>query len=170
MLSPKKPKESFVTMTELVMPNDTNMLFNVMGGKMMHWMDIVSAIAAQRHSNHVVVTASVDTISFAAPIKLGYVVTLEAKVTRAFKTSMEVYIEVWGEDVPNKNKFKSNSAFFTFVALDKDGNKVEIPEIIPETEEEKVLFEGALQRRQMRLVLSGKMKAEDASELKNLFK
>ena len=166
----KTPKESFVTMTELVMPNDTNMLFNVMGGKMMHWMDVASAIAAQRHSNRIVVTASVDTISFAAPIKLGYVVTLQAKVTRAFNTSMEVHIEVWGEDIPNNKKFKSNSAFFTFVALDENGNKVEIPEITPETEEEKELYNSALQRRQLRLVLAGKMKAEDAGELKDLFK
>ena len=164
----KTPKDSLVTMTELVLPNDTNMLFNVMGGKMMHWMDIVSAISSQRHANMVTVTASVDNISFAAPIKLGYVVTLTAKVTRAFNTSMEVYIEVWGEDVPNKKKFKSNSAFFTFVALDVNGNKVAIPEIVPETEEEIEMYNSALQRRQLRLVLAGKMKMEDAGELKDL--
>lgn len=170
MSDKKTPKESLVTMTELVLPNDTNMLFNVMGGKMMHWMDIVSAISSQRHCNMVTVTASVDNISFAAPIKLGYVVTLTAKVTRAFNTSMEVYIEVWGEDVPNKKKFKSNSAFFTFVALDSNGNKMSIPEIIPETEEEIELYNSALQRRQLRLVLAGKMKMEDADELKGLLK
>ena len=170
MSDKKTPKESLVTMTELVLPNDTNMLFNVMGGKMMHWMDIVSAISSQRHCNMVTVTASVDNISFAAPIKLGYVVTLTAKVTRAFNTSMEVYIEVWGEDVPNKKKFKSNSAFFTFVALDSNGNKMSIPEIVPETEEEIELYNSALQRRQLRLVLAGKMKMEDADELKNLLK
>lgn len=170
MSDKKTPKESLVTMTELVLPNDTNMLFNVMGGKMMHWMDIVSAISSQRHCNMVTVTASVDNISFAAPIKLGYVVTLTAKVTRAFNTSMEVYIEVWGEDVPNKKKFKSNSAFFTFVALDSNGNKMKIPEIVPETEEEIELYNSALQRRQLRLVLAGKMKMEDADELKGLLK
>jgi len=166
----KFAKESFATMTELVLPNDTNSLNNLMGGRMMHWMDIVSAISAQRHSNNVVVTASVDNVSFQNPIQLGDVITLKAFVTRAFNTSMEVFIEVWAENIPGGKKFRSNSAFYTFVAVDKNGKPLVVPELIPETDEEKELYEGALRRRQLRLVLAKRMKAEDATELKSLFK
>ncbi len=165
----KHPKESFVSMTELVLPNDTNTINNLMGGRLMHWMDIVSAIAGQKHSNSTVVTASVDNISFREPILLGNVVTLKAKVTRAFNSSMEVRIDVDAEDIPANKKFSSNSAYFTFVAVDKNGQPVEIPEIEPETEEERALYDGALRRRQLRLVLSGRMKPHEAKELKSLF-
>lgn len=165
----KFPRESAVHMTELVLPNDTNTLNNLMGGRLMHWMDIVSAIAAQKHSNRIVVTASVDNISFKHPIRLGNVVTLKAKVTRAFNSSMEVHIDVDAEDIPANTKTESNSAFFTFVAVDQSGKPVDIPEIEPETEEEKVLFDGALRRRQLRLILSGRMKPSEAKELKSIF-
>jgi len=165
----KSPRESFVSMTELVLPNDTNTMNNLMGGKLMHWMDIVSAIAAQKHSNRIVVTASVDNISFKNPIRLGNVVTLRARVTRAFSTSMEVRIDVDAEDVPNANKFDSNVAYFTFVALDANGKPTEIPELEPESDEEKELFKGALRRRQLRLILAGRMKPSDAKELKSIF-
>ncbi len=161
--------ESFVTMTELVLPNDTNTLHNLMGGKLMHWMDIVSAIAAQKHSNRIVVTASVDNVSFEKPILLGNVVTLRAKVTRAFNSSMEVRIEVTGEDIPNGKKFESNTAYFTFVAVDQSGRPIDVPEAIPETPEEKEYFAGALRRRQLRLVLAGRMKPDEANELKSIF-
>ncbi len=156
-------------MTEMVLPNDTNPLDNLMGGRLMHWMDIVSAIAAQRHSNSVVVTASVDNISFSKAIKLGNVVTLNAFVTRAFKTSMEIYIEVTSEYIPTGDKIRSHSAFFTFVAVDKNGSPIEIPELVPETDFEKELYAGALRRRQLRLILGKRMKPEDAKELKSLF-
>lgn len=170
MLEKDKPvKESVVTMTEIVLPNDTNTLNNLMGGKMMHWMDIVSAISAQRHSNQVVVTASVDNVSFGKPIKLGSVVTLKARVARAFKSSMEVYIEVWAENIPKKIKFLSNTAFYTFVAVDNKGKPVAVPGVIPETEDEKKLYEGALRRRQMRLVLANRMDPQEAKELKSIF-
>jgi acyl-CoA hydrolase len=165
----KFPRESFVSMTELVLPNDTNTLNNLMGGRLMHWMDIVSAIAGQKHSNSTVVTASVDNISFRAPIRLGNVVTLKAKVTRAFNSSMEVRIDVEAEDIPGQSKFSSNSAYFTFVAVDKEGQPIAIPEIEPETEEEKELFAGALRRRQLRLILSGRMKPSEANELRSIF-
>jgi acyl-CoA hydrolase len=165
----KFPRESFVSMTELVLPNDTNTLNNLMGGRLMHWMDIVSAIAAQKHSNRIVVTASVDNISFKHPIRLGNVVTLRAKVTRAFSTSMEVRIDVDAEDVPSAHKFESNAAYFTFVALDKDGKPTEIPEIEPETDEEKELYNGALRRRQLRLILANRMKPSEAKELRSIF-
>jgi len=132
-------------------------------------MDIVSAISAQKHSNSVVVTASVDNVSFSSPIKLGNVVTLTAKVTRAFSTSMEVHIVVWAEDIPSGTKIKSNEAFFTFVAMDDNGNPKRVPELIPETEEEKFYYESALRRRELRLVLAGRLKAKDATELRSLF-
>jgi len=165
----KFPRESAVSMIELVLPNDTNTLSNLMGGRLMHWMDIVSAIAAQKHSNRIVVTASVDNISFRHPIRLGNVVTLRAKVTRAFSTSMEVRIDVDAEDIPTNTKTESNSAFFTFVAVDQQGHPVEIPELEPETEEEKALHEGALRRRQLRLILAGKLKPSEAKELRSIF-
>ena len=163
-------KDSAVTMTELVLPNDTNTLNNLMGGRLMHWMDVVSAISAIKHANQTVVTASVDNISFTKPIHLGNVVTLKAFVTRAFKTSMEVYIEVTAENVKANQKIDTNSAFFTFVALDQDGNTVPVPEIVPESAFEKELYDGALRRRQLRLVLGKRMKPEDANELKSIFK
>ena len=156
-------------MTELVLPNDTNTLSNLMGGRLMHWMDIVSAISAQKHSNQIVVTASVDNISFKHPICLGNVVTLKAKVTRAFNSSMEVRIDVEAEDIPSNKKIDSNSAYFTFVAVDRLGAPQEVPEVVPETEEEKALYDGALRRRQLRLILSNRMNPHDAKELKSIF-
>lgn len=140
-----------------------------MGGRLMHWMDIVSAISAQKHSNRIVVTASVDNISFKHPIQLGNVVTLRAKVTRAFNSSMEVRIDVDAEDVPSSKKMDSNSAYFTFVAVDQHGRPIDVPEIEPETEEEKVLYDEALRRRQLRLILAGRMDPQDAKELKSIF-
>ncbi|KAA3438176.1 acyl-CoA thioesterase [Rufibacter hautae] len=169
MRKQKSVKDSYVRMTELVLPNDTNTLNNLMGGRMMHWMDIVSAIAAQKHSNRIVVTASVDNVSFRESIKLGNVITLEAQVTRAFSTSMEVHITVWAEDIPSGTKVKSNEAYFTFVALDENGNSVPVPEAIPESAEEQEKFAGALRRRQLRLILAGRMKPNDANELKAIF-
>jgi acyl-CoA hydrolase len=170
MVKKKKfPRESFVSMTELVLPNDTNTLNNLMGGRLMHWMDIVSAISAQKHSNRLVVTASVDNISFKQPIRLGNVVTLRAKVTRAFNSSMEVRIDVDAEDIPSSTKTESNSAYFTFVAVDQNGRPVDVPEIEAETDEEREYYSGALRRRQLRLILSGRMKPHEAAELRSIF-
>src|SRR5260221_4493633 len=165
----KSPRESYVSMTELVLPNDTNTLNNLMGGRLMHWMDIVSAIAGQKHCNSIGVTAFVDNISVRSPIQLGNVVTLRGRVTRAFNSSVEIRIDVDGENIPEGKKVSSNSAYFTFVAVDKDGNPVEVPEVVPETEEEIELYNGALRRRQLRLILSGRMKPQDANELKSIF-
>ncbi len=165
----KKASESVVVMTELVLPNDTNTFGNLMGGRLMYWMDIAAALAAMKHCNAPVVTASVDNISFENPIKLGNVVHIEAKVTRAFTSSMEVHMYVWGEDVIQQYKYKSNEAYYTFVSLDPNGKPRPVNKLIPESEDEQQLFEGALRRRQLRLVLGGKMKAEDAGELKALF-
>lgn len=165
----RKPAESLTLMTEIVLPNDTNVFGNLMGGRLMYWMDIAAAIAAQRHCNAPVVTASVDNISFENPIKLGNTVHIEAKVTRAFNTSMEVHLKVWGEDFTQQYKYKSNEAYYTFVALDPNRRPRIVPQLEPITEEEKKLFDGALRRRQVRLILGGKMKPSDAAELKALF-
>jgi len=165
----KTAQHSFVNMTELVLPNDTNTLNNLMGGRLLHWMDIVSAIAAQKHSNRIVVTASVDNVSFGKAIQLGNVVTLKAKVTRAFNSSMEVHIEVEAEDIPNGTKFNSNEAFYTFVAVDQSGRPIDVAELTPETPEEIEHHAGALRRRQLRLVLAKRMKPEDATELRSIF-
>ncbi len=152
----KKPSDSLTIMTEIVLPNDTNVHGNLMGGRLMYWMDIAAAIAAQKHCNASVVTASVDNISFENPIKLSNTVHIEARVTRAFNTSMEIYLKVWGEDHIQQYKYKSNEAYCTFVALDARSRPRPVPQLIPETEEEKKLFESALRRRQARLILGGK--------------
>ncbi len=162
-------KDSNVIMTELVLPNDTNTLNNLMGGRLMHWMDIAAAIAAQKHSNRIVVTASVDNISFNKPLYLGNVVTISAQVSRAFNSSMEIFLKVFAEDIPANKKIQTHSAFFTFVAVDQSGSPIDVPQAVPETDEEQELFDGALRRRQLRLVLAKRMKPDDAIELKSLF-
>lgn len=165
----KKASDSFTVMNELVLPNDTNVFGNLMGGRLMYWMDIAASMAAGKHCNAPCMTASVDNLSFKNPIKLGNIVHIEAKVSRAFTTSMEIHLKVWGEDTLHQYQYESNEAYFTFVALDPNRKPRPVPQLIPETEEEKSLFAGALRRRQLRLVLGGKMKAEDAQELKALF-
>ena len=169
MRKKKHPKESFTTKTEVVFPNDTNPLNHLMGGKMLHWMDIVAGITAIKHSNSIVTTVSVDNVCLAHPIKLGNIVTLEAQITRAYHSSMEVRIEVWAEDFLKGEKIKSNEAYYTFVAINKSGKTIEVPEIIPETEKETELYNDALRRRQLRLVLAGRMKPSEAKEVRTLF-
>ena len=165
----KFARESSVIMTEIVLPNDTNTLNNLMGGRLMHFLDIAAAIAAQRHSGRIVVTASVDNISFSEPIALGNVVTIKAGVTRAFNSSMEVYLEVISENIPAGKKQSTNRAFFTFVAVDQLGNPIGVPELVPETPEELELYAGALRRRQLRLLLAKRIKPDEAPELRSLF-
>ena len=159
--------ESFVIMNEIVLPNDTNTFNNLLGGRLMYWMDIAAAMAAGKHCKGPSMTASVDNISFKTPIKLGDLVHIEAKLTRAFNTSMEIHIRVWGEDYTHQ--YESNEAYFTFVALDASGKPRAVPPVIAETKEEQVLYESALRRRQVRLILGGKMKPAEAEELKALF-
>lgn len=165
----KKAIDSLAVSTEIVLPNDTNTLGNLMGGRLLHWMDITSAIAAHRHCRRVVVTASVNNVSFNQPIKLADVVTLEAKVSRAFSTSMEVFIDVYVENHSTGVKTKCNEAIYTFVAVDQMGHPIAVPELIPESDEEKERFNGALRRKQLSLILGGKMKPAEATELKALF-
>lgn len=169
MSDKKFTSDSFTIMNEIVLPNDTNTLNNLMGGRLLHWMDICAAIAGQKHSNQIVVTASVDSVSFRESIRLGDVVTLQAWVTRAFNSSMEVFIEVFAQNIPRGEKIRCNEAYYTFVALDSRHRPVKVPELVPQNEEEVQKFEGALRRRQVRLILAGKMKPEEATELKNLF-
>src|SRR6187399_2732590 len=137
----KKAADSLVIMTEIVLPNDTNTFGNLMGGRLMYWMDIAAALSAMKHCGAPVVTASVDNISFEAPIKLGNVVHIEAKVSRAFNTSMEVHLKVWGEDAIHQYKYKSNEAYFTFVALDPNNKPKTVNQLVAETAEEKELYD-----------------------------
>jgi acyl-CoA hydrolase len=165
----RKASDSFITMNELVLPNDTITFGDLMGGKLMYWMDIAAYLSAAKHCNSAAMTASVDNISFKTPIKLGNVICIEAIVTRAFNTSMEIHLKVWNQNMISQTRVLSNEAFFTFVALDENKHPKKVPEIIAESEEEIKYYDGALRRRQMRLVLSGKMKPDDANELKAFF-
>jgi acyl-CoA hydrolase len=165
----KTPFQSITTLTEMVLPNDTNNLDNLMGGRLLHWMDIAAAISSSRHCGRIVVTASVNNVSFNQPIPRGSIVTLEAKVSRAFTSSMEVFVDVWMENRLIGERQKCNEAIYTFVAVDQLGKPIEIAPIIPETEEETSRYEGALRRRQLSLILAGRMKPSEATELKALF-
>jgi len=147
----KPVSESRTTMTEVVLPNDANTHGNILGGKVMHLMDLAGAIAAFRHCRMPVVTVSVDSLRFLHPIKVGQLVLLEANLTRAFTTSMEVEVQVFSEDPLSGNRIKTSTAFLTFVALDKDGRPTPISPLIPETGEEKGRYRAALRRRRQRL-------------------
>lgn len=169
MVKSRHPRETFSSTTRLVLPNDTNTLGNLMGGNLLHWMDIAAAISANRHCRRVVVTAAVNNVSFQKPIKLGEIVIIESQVTRSFRSSMEVYLEVFVESTLTGVKSRCNEAMYTFVAVDQQGAPIEVPTTVPETKEEKQRFDGALRRRQLRLILAEKMKPSDATELKALF-
>ncbi len=162
----KTVKASHTIMSEIVLPNDTNGLGNLMGGRLLHWMDVCAAISAQRHSNQVCVTASVDSVEFNCPIFQGEVVILESRVNRAFRTSMEVQINVWAENPRAQTRRKCNRAFYTFVAIGQDGKPVPIPAITPETPEEQRCFENAAKRREFRLLVAGRIKLENATHIK----
>jgi acyl-CoA hydrolase len=169
MMEAKTPTQSRTIMTDLVLPSETNPLNNLFGGELLARMDRAASIAARRHSRRIVVTASVNHVAFNKSIPLGSVVTVEAKVSRAFKTSMEVYIDVWLDDRESGVKAKANEAIYTFVAVNETGTPITIPEIKPETPLEKERFHAALRRKQLSLVLAGKMKPNEATELKALF-
>lgn len=165
----RTPEESKTVMTDLVLPSETNPLNNLFGGELLARMDRAASIAARRHSRRIVVTASVNHVAFNKAVPLGSVVTVEAKVSRAFKSSMEIYLDVWVEDRESGKRSKANEAIYTFVAVDETGTPVNIPPLEPETELEKNRYEAALRRKQLSLVLAGKMKPADATELKALF-
>lgn len=165
----KTAKESLSITTKVVLPNDTNTLGNLFGGQLLAWMDVIASVAAHRHCKRVVVTASVNNVSFQQPINHASIVTLESKVSRAFTSSMEIFVDVWVEDHITGKREKANEAIYTFVAVDQNGNPIQVPELIPETEEEKARFAGALRRKELSLILAGKMKPNEATELKKLF-
>lgn len=151
MIKPKTVKESIITMTELVLPHYTNLLGKLLGGQLMHWIDICAALSAAKHTQNICVTASVDKIDFIHSINLGNAVTLTANVNRVFNTSMDISVEVYSESYQEGKRIHSNTAFLTFVSVDNYGNPIKAVEIIPETDEEKKRYEEALQRRENRL-------------------
>ena len=165
----RKASETLAITTKVVLPNDTNTLGNLFGGQLFAWIDVIASVSAHRHCRRVVVTASVNNVSFNAPIPHSSIVTLEAKVSRAFNSSMEVFVDVFVENPVTGVRFKANEAIYTFVAVDQNGGPIQVPELLAETEEEKQRFEGALRRKQLALILGGKMKPADATELKRLF-
>lgn len=165
----KTPEHSKTILTDMVLPGETNALNSLFGGELLARMDRAASIAAGRHCSNIVVTASVNHVAFSKAVPLGSVVTLEAKVSRAFKTSMEVFIDVWIEDRISGERTKANEGIYTFVAVDDTGKPVLVPEVLPETKLEKQRFEAALRRKQLSLLLSGKMKPSEATELKALF-
>ncbi|MBT8262816.1 MAG: acyl-CoA thioesterase [Bacteroidia bacterium] len=165
----KNPKDSKTTITDLVLPSETNPIGNMFGGELLARMDRAASIAARRHSRRIVVTASVNHVAFNKMIPVGSVVTVEAKVSRAFNSSMEVFMDVWLEDRESGMRTKANEGIYTFVAVDEIGHPVPVPPLVPETELEKERFEAALRRKQLSLVLAGKMPPQKATELKALF-
>ena len=165
----KKASETLAITTKVVLPNDTNTLGNLFGGQLLAWMDVIASVSAHRHSRRVVVTANVNNVSFNSPINHASIVTLEAKVSRAFNSSMEVIVDVFVEDNVTGKRKKSNEAIYTFVAVDQNGGPIQVPELIPETPEEIERFDAALRRRELALILAGKMKPKDAVNLKKLF-
>lgn len=168
-MHPKTASQSLTVLTDLVLPSETNPLNNLFGGELLARMDRAASIAARRHSRRITVTASVNHVAFNRSIPLGSVVTVEAKVSRAFTSSMEIYIDVWTEDRESGIRTKANEAIYTFVAVDETGRPVEVPQVVPESELEKERYAAALRRKQLSLVLAGKMKPHEATELKALF-
>ena len=168
-MTTKTPQESLTILTDIVLPGETNPLNNLFGGDILARMDRASSIAARRHCNEIVVTASVNHVAFNKAIPVGSVYTIEAKVSRSFSSSMEIIADVWVEDRKTNEHIKAIEGIYTFVAVDANGKPTQVPEITPENELEIQRFNSALRRKQLSLVLSGKMKAVDATELKALF-
>ena len=169
-MNPRTPKDSLSILTDLVLPAETNPLDNLFGGELLARMDRASSIAARRHCRRIVVTASVNHVAFTKAVPVGSVLIIEAKVSRAFTTSMEIFVDVWIEDRESGEKTKVNEGIYTFVAVDQTGSPIKVPKLIPETDLEKIRYNGALRRKQLSLVLSKKMDPKDAIELKALFK
>jgi len=168
-MTPKTPSDSLTIMTDMVLPSETNPIGNMFGGELLARMDRTASIAARRHSRRIVTTVSVNNVAFSKMIPLGSVVTIEAKVSRAFKSSMEVFMDVWIEDRESGERYKSNEGIYTFVAVDEMGQPVSVPPIIPESDIEKQRYLAALMRKQLSLVIAKKMDPLLATELKALF-
>ncbi|MGD0507848.1 MAG: acyl-CoA thioesterase [Terriglobales bacterium] len=149
-LTPRPVRESISEMTEIVLPNDANPLNALLGGRLMHWIDLAGAMAAHRHSRTYVVTASIDHMDFLVPVRVGDFVVLRSSVNRVFHTSMEVGVKVWVENYRSEQHHHVSSAYLTFVAIDSAGNKIVVPPVVPETADEKRRYEGAARRREIR--------------------
>ncbi len=169
MMTPKTPSDSLSIMTDIVLPSETNPIGNMFGGELLARMDRAASIAARRHSRRIVTTVSVNNVAFSKMIPLGSVVTIEAKVSRSFKSSMEVFMDVWIEDRESGERYKSNEGIYTFVAVDEMGQPVSVPPIVPESDLEKQRYLAALMRRQLSLVIADKLNPLEATELKALF-
>lgn len=146
----KTPKQSETIMTEVVCPNDTNPMGILQGGRLVQWMDIASAVTAQNHAEKICVTASIDTVQFKAPAKIGDIITIKAKVTKAFQSSMEIKVEAWAKKILTQTEFLINRAYFTFVALDNEAKPTQVPKIKPVSQQEKLEFENAEKRKKSR--------------------
>lgn len=151
MQKPKTPKQSETTMTEVVCPNDTNPMDILQGGRLVQWMDIASAVCAQIHAEQVCVTASIDSVKFKSPAKVGDIITIKAKMTRSFKSSMEIFVQVWSKKILSRKAHLINEAYFTFVAIGTDGKPLPVPAIKPVTKEEKKEYINAGKRKKDRL-------------------
>lgn len=154
----KPVRESQSEYSELALPNDSNGLGNVLGGKVMHLVDLAGALAAMRHARCPVVTASIDHMNFLHPVHIGQLIILRSSVNRVFQTSMEVGVKVWVEDLLKGDLRHTSSAYLTFVAIDAQGKRVPVAPVIPETEEEKRRYDGALARREYRLEMRRRSK------------
>ena len=165
----RTPLDSLNIHTELIMPGQTNPLGNLMGGNLLSWMDVCCGVSALKHCGTICVTASVDNVSFRLPISVGKIVILKSFVTRAFNTSLEVCCEVHIHNPKTRVDELSHTAYFTFVALDEQGNRIQVPPLTPVTEEDKKLYESALHRREIRLFLAGKIPPDKASFLRSVF-
>ena len=148
--APRPVKDSQSEMVEIVLPNDANPLNALLGGRLMHWIDLAGAMAAHRHARSYVVTASVDHIDFLVPVRVGSLVVLRSSVNRVFRTSMEVGVKVFVEDYIQGKREHVASAYLTFVAVDGKGGRIQVAPVIPETEEQKRRFEDAGRRRETR--------------------
>src|SRR5689334_24802198 len=149
-LAPRPVSDSQSEMAEIVLPNDANPLGALLGGRLMHWIDLAAALAAHRHSRNYVVTASIDHLDFLTPVHVGDLIILKSSVNRAFHTSMEVGVKVSVENYIAASRQHVSTAYLTFVAIDRNGRRLPVPPVIPETEEEKRRYEDAGQRRQNR--------------------
>jgi acyl-CoA hydrolase len=147
----KAPKQSETIMTQIVFPNDTNPMGILQGGRLVHWLDTAAAICSQNHAEHICVTASIDSVKFKAPAKVGDIVTIKAKVTRAFTSSMEIFVQAWAKKVLTQKEYLINEAYFTFVAIDDNANPTQVPGLKPSTEKEKIEYQLAEERKLARL-------------------
>lgn len=152
----KKPSESETIMTEVVCPNDANPMGFLLGGRLVHWMDIATAVCAQNHAGKICVTASIDHVEFKRPARIGDIITIKARATRAFNTSVEVFVEAWAKKIISQQSYLINEAYFTFVAIDEDAKPAAVPQIKPGTLKEKENYRLATERKKKRLQAKNK--------------